>query len=339
MVIGVIATTMVGYKFFDLFPQSVYYYLFADVIPQSVMGTFTSLFRLCATAGNLVFSWFLLKHAEDNPGLICLLAAGLYLVSFLMLAIMVKEGDYPPPEPIEEGPRLARLRDTIQKYIRECYAISFYWKFYLFSFCFMVGLQGFARFLVFYGKDIAGGLGPFGKIAGVAMFVQMGVFFLAGPIIDRVHPIRAALTGFALMTIMSAASFVFVRGMWSFAVLVVITYASIAVLQGAYLALLPRILPRSHYGQFCSANAVLWHFGLMVLLPVCGHLLDVMGNRWIFAWLAAFSLVGFLALCWVYIGWQRLGGDDQYQPPPPVPEPARAFEVIMANADRAADAT
>src|SRR4051812_1796613 len=49
LVIGVIAVTMVGYKFFDLFPQSLYYCLFADVIPQQVMGTFASLFRVCAT--------------------------------------------------------------------------------------------------------------------------------------------------------------------------------------------------------------------------------------------------------------------------------------------------
>src|SRR4051812_43891299 len=67
LVISVIAVTMVGYRFFDLFPQSVYWYLFADVIPQKVMGTFVSLFRVCSTAGVLFFNYFLLKHAEDNP--------------------------------------------------------------------------------------------------------------------------------------------------------------------------------------------------------------------------------------------------------------------------------
>src|SRR4051812_1418214 len=95
LVIGVIAVTMIGYKFFDLFPQSVYYYLFPDVIPQQLMGTFACLFRVVSTLGVLVFNWFLLKHAEDRPGMICLIAAGLYLFAFVMLCVMVREGDYP----------------------------------------------------------------------------------------------------------------------------------------------------------------------------------------------------------------------------------------------------
>ncbi len=104
LVVGVIAFTVIGWKFFDLFPQTVYYYLFPDVIPPKLMGRFVSLFRVCANGGTMAFSLFLMKHAEDKPGLICSLSGGLYLFAFIMLALMVKEGEYPPPEPVKKGP-------------------------------------------------------------------------------------------------------------------------------------------------------------------------------------------------------------------------------------------
>jgi Na+/melibiose symporter-like transporter len=332
LVIGVIAVTMIGYKFFDLFPQSLYYCLFADVIPQKVMGTFASLFRVCATAGSLVFSWFLLKHAEDNPELICVLAGVLYLFAFIMLAAMVREGDYPPPEPVKGGPILERFADTTRRYVRECYSLGYYWKFYLFCFCFMCGFQPFGRFLVFYGKEMThGDLDRLGKINTARDIVQMGVFFLIGPLIDKLHPIRAALFSYILIIVAAAVSFFWIHGTWSFAVFVILTFAAVAAFQGAFLALPPRILPRQQYGQFLSANSMLWHFGLMVLLPICGRLLDVQGSRFVFAWFFAFSSVGIVMLYLLYQDWKRLGGDKDYTPPTPWLD-VRAFPVVTNDA-------
>jgi MFS family permease len=318
LVVGVIATTMIAYKFFDLFPQSVYYYLFADVIPPKLMGTFVSLFRVCGTIGVLVFNWKLLKHAEDSPGLICTLAGGLYLFAFVMLAIMVREGDYPPPEPVRKGPIIERFFDTTRKYIRECYSFSYYWKFYIFGFCYMVGTQGFFRFLVFYGKQMTGGdLDKLGKINVIASIVQIAIFFSIGPLIDWLHPIRASLIGFVMLLIASLAGLFFIHDTWTYALFAIITFGMIAVVQGTVLALLPRILPHEQYGQFNSANSMLWHFGLMVLLPLCGSVMDHHGKRMVFAWLAI-SAAGAMIMLWLLIqDWKRFGGDEHYIPPTP----------------------
>src|SRR5207244_3486673 len=51
LTIGLIAVTNTLYQFFDTFPQSVYYYLWTDVIPPQLMGTFACLFRVCSTLG------------------------------------------------------------------------------------------------------------------------------------------------------------------------------------------------------------------------------------------------------------------------------------------------
>src|SRR5688572_4591490 len=127
------AVALTAYKFFDIFPQSVYYYLWPDVIPARLMGTFTSLFRVVGTLGTILFNLKLLKHVEDHPEWICLLAAGLYLFSFLMLVFMVREGTYPPPEPAPPGTPAERFAQTVARYVRECYSHAYYWKIYLFN--------------------------------------------------------------------------------------------------------------------------------------------------------------------------------------------------------------
>src|SRR5438067_771999 len=80
----------------------------ANIVPQMLMGSFVCLFRVCSTLGVLVFNKFLLKYCDDHPAALCLGAAGLYLVTILLLCFQVKEGDYPPPPPSPQGPPLRR---------------------------------------------------------------------------------------------------------------------------------------------------------------------------------------------------------------------------------------
>src|SRR5438874_97285 len=117
-----------------------------------LMGTLACLFRVFATAGSFVFSRFLLNYSEDYPGPICLGAAGLYLLAFLLMCFMVKEGKYPPPSP-PEGRGFDRAITAIQRYARECYSLPYYWKYYLFTFCFICGFRPFRDFLLLYGKE------------------------------------------------------------------------------------------------------------------------------------------------------------------------------------------
>jgi len=92
-------------KFFDMFPQSVYYYMWADVIPPQLMGVFGSLFRVCYAAGSLVFNYFLIGLAKQHPEQIYIASALLYLIAFVGLCLMVREGQYPPPDPPDPAAR------------------------------------------------------------------------------------------------------------------------------------------------------------------------------------------------------------------------------------------
>jgi hypothetical protein len=303
-----------GYQFCDTFPQSVYYYLWTDVIPHELMGTFASLFRLCATAGSFLFNKYLLERIEHHPGPICLLAAGLYLVTFVLLCFMVKEGQYAPPEPPPPGGPVERFVRSARRYARECYSLPYYWKYYLFNLCFMCGFVPFRGFLLLYGKRLMN-MHDYKTVMWQRDLLQIGIFFLVGPLIDRFHPIRAGLLGYALMTIAALGGAKLIGGPASFTVCVLVTFAAVAVYQGATGALGPRLLPKEQYGEFCSANAMVWHIGLMVLTPTLGLFMDKFGDPVIFGWFFAFSGVGIVMLWLVYLDWKRLGGDESYRPP------------------------
>jgi maltose/moltooligosaccharide transporter len=333
LTIALISFFLVGYKFFDTFPQSVYYYLYTDVIPPQLMGTFVCLFRMCSTLGVFVFNKFFLRYCDDYPGVICAGAGALYFASFMMLCFQVKEGQYPAPEPTPSGSLGRRTLRSVSRFFRECYTIPFYWKYYLFTLCFMIGFVPFRKFMIFYGqKDMHMSLASYGNMTAVRDIVQVGVFLMLGPLVDRVHPLRAGLAGLVLVFVSALLSFLFIGSAASFGVWTVILFSAVAVYQGATGALGPRILPRSHYGQFCAASALVFHFGQMLLAPVLGRLTDVYGNVAIYPWFFGFAGAGILLLSMVYRDWKKLGGDAHYIPPLRTDSPEeRAFEVVTRH--------
>lgn len=325
LTIALISVMLIGYKFFDTFPQSVYYYIWADVIPPQFMGRFVCLFRLFSTLGVFVFNRWLLKYCNDYPGAICLGASGLYLVSFLLMCWRVKEGEYPPPEPSSS------VGESVRRFFRECFTHSFYWKYYIFVLCFMVGFVPFRDYLVLYGNDVMG-LERFGTLMSNKDLVQMGIFLLLGPAVDKLHPMRAGLASFVLLFVTVLLSFIAIHSGHGFSVSVIAIFAMVAFYQGATGALGPRLLPRSHYGQFCAASALVFHFGQMLLAPVLGILMDHFGKIAVFPWFVCFSGVGIFVMCLMYRDWIRYGGDESYVPPMTSGDPNdRAFEVMTKH--------
>jgi maltose/moltooligosaccharide transporter len=333
LTIALITTMFVCYKFFDIFPQSVYYYIWADVVPPQFMGRFVCLFRVLSQLGLMVFNGFLLQYCKDYPSAICLLAAGLYMASFLMMCWQVKEGAYPPPEPTSPGPAGARMTASIVRFFRECFSHAFYWKYYLMNLCFMAGFMSFRDFLIFYGQqDVKMPLAQYGHVMSVRDGVQLLIFLLLGPIVDKLHPLRAGLAGLVMVFVAALCSFLFIHSPTSFSFWVITIFATVAIFQGATGALGPRLLPRSHYGQFCAASALVFHFGQMLLKPVLGGLMDHFGNVAMFPWFFSFAGLGIVFMVMLYRDWLRMGGDAGYVPPlTTVSQEELAFELAVKH--------
>src|SRR4051812_35751568 len=241
LTIALIAVFNTGYQFFDTFPQSVYYYLWTDVIPEKLMGTFACWFRVVSTMGAFVFNRFLIKYCADHSGALCVGAGLLYMVTFILLCLMIKEGEYPPPDPRRStGNWFSRFNEAMNVYAKECFSHRFYWKIYLYNVCFMVGFVPTATLLIRYAHTLQMDDERFGKIMSWKDIAQIVVFLGLGPIVDFFHPIRAGFAGYLLMLASGAISFFAITGPTSFAICVVAVFVSVGVYQGAIGALGPR---------------------------------------------------------------------------------------------------
>jgi maltose/moltooligosaccharide transporter len=313
--LAVLTVTLVAYKLFDLFPQSIYYYLWADVVPAKLMGTFACLFRVVAALGMFVGNRYFLGWASSHPELLYIGAGALYLCSFILMALIVKEGEYPPPPPRVH--RSLGWIGSVLQYIRECFAHPFYWKIYVMSACFIIAVKSFNQFAPVFGTE-GMKLTPerYGELTSWKDLITIVPFLILGPLADRFHPLRMGLIAYVVVIAASFASFFLIRSELSFLILMTATFTAIAIYQASTGAIMPRLLPREQYGQFNAANSVVWQLGWAISAWGCGRFLDAVGDhRYLFAWVGTFCVVGLCAMVWLFLDWRRLGGDEAYAPP------------------------
>jgi Na+/melibiose symporter-like transporter len=348
LVIGMMAVMITLYKFFDLFPQSIYYYLWADVVPPKLMGSFVCWFRIVAAVGLFIFERYILKYADTHPEYIYAGAGLLYMVSFIAMSLIVKEGEYPPPPPRRQkagraaGGFVAGVYASAVGYLRECFSHSYYLKFYLMNAAFILAIRSLSSFLLFFGTY---GLGlsteRYGEIVSWRNPATLVPILLIGLVVDRFHPIRIGLVTSVVLLVSAVGSFLLIHDETTFMVMTIATYSSIAIYQAGTGALLVRLLPREQYGQFASANAVVFQLGWAAASPICGAFLDWVTDfdaatgkaahpenyRYLFLWFAALTLAGVLLSFDVYRHWKRLGGDENYQAPVIGTAAAAGFEM------------
>ena len=334
LVLAVLALTLTLYNVFDLFPQTVYYALWADVVPTRMIGAFACCFRIVAALGMFVFNHFLLGWAATHPERLYAGAAGLYVVSFTLMCLRLKEGKYPPPPGEERYPAAPaggvldyQRPDTMfvgggpvaraLEYVRTSYSIAFYWKFFIMSGSFIIAVKSLNKFAILYGTDSVG-LTParYGELISWKDLITIVPFLLLAPVIDRIHPLRAGLIALVFVVASVVACFVFIRGELSFALCMTATFTAIAVYQAATGAISVRLLPRERFGQFNSANVILWQLGWAAAASGCGYFLDKVGDyRFLFVWVGTFMAISLVAMIFVYRDWIRMGGDEGYVPP------------------------
>jgi len=168
------------------------------------------------------------------------------------------------------------------------------------------------------------------------------------PLMLKLHPMRMAIGGFALLTVASFAAYVGIRGPLTFTIFIVVLLVSVAIYQGGTAAVNARMLPAEKYGQFTSAGSMIfrlgvaigaWVLGLMLGSQIVANVTDWMRSnfhtsaskyQFIFFWLAAFNFVGLLLTILVYFDWKKLGGEHGYKPPMREPKPIPAESLPPA---------
>ena len=337
LTVAVIVVFMVSFHFFDQFVNSVYWYLFNDVVPPQLLGRFNGYFKIVGSIAGGIYNWFLFQHAVPLFRPILTGAAVLYFVGMGIMCLKVKEGSYPPP-PEEE--KFEGFFAKIKSVGKESFSTKFFWYFYLGAgFGALAG--GMGIFHVFTNQQLNLTLQQQGILRTVSTFGGLVATYYASVFVDRWHPLRiqtytaigAAFAAYnawiyLFITLPSAVMFwpALINGITGqFA-------ASMAALCG--IAGFMRLMPRSLYGQFCAASSVIRAVGRISAGFLAGIFLDVIqwllkdsslvhrfgpdvAYRFGFLWGGTFHIVVGIVTYLAYREWLRLGGDEHYQAPAP----------------------
>ena len=319
VIVIMLAIFSVGFQVFNLFVASVFYYIFADVVPKPFVGRFMALFRVVGTAAGIVFSKWILPLA-DKQELVPWIFTGvavIYLISFTQMCFNVKEGQYPPPEKIKK----VSLFGMIKKYSVECFSIPFY--LYLFIGQAINTTSNACRvmFNLLYAKEDLGlSMAQYGHITATVSLVMMFAYIPLGWIVDKFHPLRIFILGGFLIIAANIFGFFWCHDYTTFFI-VTFMISGTYVLQGASgLPLTVRIYPSEKYGQFCSANAMIGSIVLIVANAGGGAFIDLgkkfgYGYNLIFVWDFIFTIIATALLLVVYFKWKKYGGDKNYVAP------------------------
>ena len=328
--IVLIAVFLIMFQFFNMFVGSVFCYLFNDVVPPQFLARFVGLLRIVGTGAGALYNFFIFKFAESHMREIFIGAAVLYLVGFGMACLMIKEGEYPPPE--GESDNSSRGMKGIKTFFRESFSHKLYWfRFISASFGSFAGAIGI--FGIFFNREMGLSLDQIGKLGAIGSIASMAAMYCMSIFVDRWHPLRITVYGalFGVLGSFMSMVWIFVTIPGNYFFWLNLSNVLIGTFLGALVAVATfpsdmRIFPQSRFGQFCSAQAMLQSAFTVIAGILAGLFIDVVRNlchgsnyayRFIFLWITVFAGISAVFRVMSYIEWHRLGGDKHFHPPAP----------------------
>lgn len=316
-VIVLLAIFAVGFQLFNMFVGSVFYYIFADVVPKPLIGRFMSLFRLIGTAAGFVFKYWIMPMADNSANMPWIFTgvAGIYLFGCVVMCLMVKEGEYPPP-PATGSRGLRRMADEICGYFRDCFSVPYYMV--LFVALALNTTSNTCRVmfnLLFAQHDLGLSAGAFGRITGIVSLTMLAAYIPLGWLVDKFHPLRIFILGAMLIILANVFGFFCCHDYGSFCVVCFLVSGTYVLQNASELPLTVRLYPADQYGQFCSAAVMVRSITLIVANAGAGAFIDRFGYRALFIWDFVFTAIAAAMLMVTYRMWKGYGGDRHYVAP------------------------
>lgn len=304
----------VGYQIFFLIVGTVIYYLFPDVIPQKFIGRFMAIFNLIGSAAGFLFSRWLLPLGEHYLPWLYFGIAVLYLGSIGILALTVREGEYPA---VEDAGETAGFVNSVKIYFRECYSVPFYYPFFITMALSDVSTVCRTNFNFLYARNALGlSYSDFGIVTSYCGLVGVILSFPVGMLVDRFHALKIYGLGLILVIFVNFFSFFLVKDYESFLLSSLLLAVVYTIQYSSTLPVLVALLPQAQYGQFSSANALFRALFMTVIGTGGGFFLDWMGNyQYIYFWDFIFTTAAFGTFFLLYRGFQKHGGIGGYVAP------------------------
>ena len=295
--------------------NAVFYGLINDVVPSSLLGRFYGVFRAISLIASILFNYFIFGKAEEHFPLVFLGIGLVYGLSFTMMCLKVKEGEYaPPPIPKAGGGNFFVAART---YFHECFSKPYYlWVFVSIALPW-IAFIGVNHFSVYFAKSLAMDMGFYGKCLALTYGCSLVLSYPLGMLADKFHPLRTSLVVISLYALVTAAGAIFSTNPETFAVFFVLH----GILSGSWftssLSLPLRMFPKENFSQFYSALYMFIGLGIMTAGPIVGQLIDLTNKFYQLTFIAS-STIAFLAIIIgliVHSKFMKLGGPKDYVPP------------------------
>ncbi len=308
---GLIGFFLVLYSFFYMFVGSVYYYLYADVVPEQLIGRFNSCFMLMGYGSGIFFNFAIRNYVNTHLPWIYTIVAAVVFIGLMSMTLLVKEGTYPP---VTEA--LSPLKATFI-YFKECFASDrFYWWFFIATASNEVSTLCRALYnVLFVTQDLQVSEAEYFKIGGMAGIVALATLLPMGYCVDWLRPLRIYILGMLLVITGNIYAFFFCVNSTTYLIVALLLALAYCVQNSSNMPLFIEMLPKDRYGQFCSAQAVFRSLLTFAANAVAGVFILYFGYRYLFVWDALFTLLALFCTFMVMHGYHAHGGPKNFIAP------------------------
>ena len=231
------------------------------------------------------------------------------------MCLNVKEGEYPPPPPVENKPGIVA---SFILYFRECLSARIYRNYFIAIMLSSVADCAIPFWLLFYSKSLHVGMDDVGKVFAYGSVLTAVTLLPLGWLCDKLSAFRIAAIGQAGQGVVAILSFFFIKDSQSL-LLWYLILAPLSVCWGlGSSAISMKLFPPQKFGQFFAATNIFGCGIRIVANYLIGIFLDLSHSnyRMSYLWFALTGLA-FIPLLLVERDWKKHGGPDNYVAPLP----------------------
>ncbi|MBP9914221.1 MAG: MFS transporter, partial [Opitutaceae bacterium] len=195
-IIIVLGLSWTVFEFATVAANAVFGGLINDVVPREVIGRFFGMFRAVSLISGMYFNFYLIGHAKEYFMPILVGIGTLYGGGVVLMCLMVKEGDYPPPGPVGAG-GVGGFIAAVKSYGRDCFSQPYYlWVFASMALA-QLAFVPVNLFSVYAAESFGMSMDRYGKYIVVTYACSLVLAYPLGWMADRFHAIRMGLGALA----------------------------------------------------------------------------------------------------------------------------------------------